>query len=75
MGNGVMDFMLNECERRLLNKPQQNIQWLMTLKINLNAGSSFHCLSMTWGVPADFLRDTAVTLREEINLIPAHPKQ
>jgi len=57
----VMDFILNECERRLVNEPQQNIQWLMMLKINLNAGSSFHCLSMTWSVPADLLRDTAVT--------------
>jgi len=60
---------------RFLNKPQQNAPWLMMLKINLNAGSSFHCLSMTWGVPADFLHDTAVMLSEEINLTPVLPKQ
>jgi hypothetical protein len=70
-----MNFILNECDMRLVNKQWQNIPWLTALKININAGSSFHCLSMTWGVLADFLRDTAITLREEINLTPVHPKQ
>jgi hypothetical protein len=71
----VMDFMLNECDMKSVNNRQQNIPRLMTLKINLKAGSSFHCLSMTWAVPADFRHDTPVMLRDDINLTPIHPKQ
>jgi hypothetical protein len=40
----------------------------------INAGSCFHCHSMTWDAPADFLHDTTVMFREEINLTPVYPK-
>jgi hypothetical protein len=54
--HGLTDFILKECDRRLLNKLQQHIPWLMMLKTDPNSGSSFHCESMTWDTPADFLR-------------------
>lgn len=55
-----------------MNKPQQHVPYFMMLKINPNAGHSFLCLTMTWGVPTDFLRDK--TYREEINWTPVYTK-
>jgi hypothetical protein len=68
-----MDFILKEYDRSFLNKPEQHTALLMMLQINPNAGSCFHCHSMTWDAPSDFAHDTAVTFRE-INLTSVYPK-